>query len=85
MTKYEQFKCKLKERANESGGIKDEYILQICGNEVRYSFISFDKNGEEFIFCSYDTHRISDTIYQYEVDENDEYQIEWFVLENEDE
>ena len=85
MSKYEQFKRKLLSRLDEYGHIKDGYILKICGNTVCYSYVGTDKNGEEFIYCMYYDDRIADNIYQYEVDENNEYRIEWFVLENEDE
>ena len=83
--KFEQFKCKLKERSTDDGYIKEGYLLCVDGNIVNYFHISVDKNNDEFIFVDYVTHHLSDNIYEFEVNDNRDYRIEWFVLENDDE
>lgn len=81
--KYEEFKQKCIERTDDEGYILDNYALKVNGYEVRYLHISEDE-GQEFIFVDYvGGINLSQEIYQFEIDENHEYKIEWFVLEEE--
>jgi len=80
--KYEEFKRKCIERTNDEGYILDNYVLKINGYQVRYLYI--DEDEQEFIFVDYvGGITLPNNIYAFEVDENHEYQIEWFVLEKE--
>jgi hypothetical protein len=82
--KYEEFKLKCIERTDDDGYVKKGYVLHINDKDVMYLFTSKDKNNEYFIHVVYRGDFISDNIYAFEVDENHEYNIEWFVLEKED-
>jgi hypothetical protein len=83
MNKYEEFKLKCIERTDDEGYISEGFVLKINGYEVRYLYI--DEDEREFIFVDYvGGITLSNNIYAFEVDENREYKIEWFVLEKED-
>lgn len=85
MSKYERFKQNLIDRCDEHGYIRNDYKLFVDGYLVNYFYIDED-GDDEFIFVDfYCGATLSKNIYEYEVDENNEYRIEWFVLENEDE
>jgi hypothetical protein len=82
--KYAEFKQKCIERTDENGYIKEGYVLCVDGYVVNYMFIATDKNNDEYVAIDFlaATH-FGIEIYQFEVDENNEYNIEWFVLEKE--
>jgi hypothetical protein len=81
--KYAEFKRRCIERTDEEGYISEGLVLKINGYEVSYLYI--DEDEREFIFVDYvGGLNLSNNIYAFEVDENNEYLIEWFVLEQDD-
>ena len=46
MTKFEKFLQQLKERIDDDGYIKDDFILRINGHIVNYCYTGTDKEGD---------------------------------------
>lgn len=83
--KFEQFKRQCEERLSDGGYIDSGFVLKINGSIVNYLYFAIDKNDDIYCYVDYESQCVvNDNIYQYEVDENNEYRIEWFVLENDD-
>lgn len=83
--KYEDFKSKCISRTDNNGYINDNYVLKLNGYEVRYLYVDEDE-GQEFIFVDFVAGiNLPVNVYKFEVDENHEYKIEWFVLEDDGE
>jgi hypothetical protein len=81
-SRFAEFKRKCVERSDANGYITGDYLLCVDGYLVTYMFIDKDKDNNEYICVNFlaVTH-LSIEIYEYEVDENNEYRIEWFTLE----
>ena len=75
--KFEQFKHSLLARTDREGYINNNYILRINGSIVNYGY-----EKDNYIFIAYKDIKCSDNIYEFEVNDNRDYRIEWFVLES---
>ena len=81
-SRFAEFKRKCVERTDENGYITGDHLLCVDGYLVTYMFIDKDTDNNEYICVNFlgATHLPID-IFEYEVDENNDYDIEWFVLE----